>query len=147
MSIRSFGSEQSTTTQTPTLKQFLKANGGKCPTQSNVKVIFPPNQFGGYTFITDHNFRVQQANDPELNSLFAELLEESITSEETLVVQVKLGDKPTWSLGVDTDQGSKWETFPWGFKAELLPRKKNQTGKKTSTPKNDSSPSELDPVA
>ena len=124
------GSRNSGETKTPTLRQFIQNNNGKFPTQSNVKVIFNPNDYGSYTFITDHNFRVQLEKGSDTALEFGAMVENLISEEATLVIIPIVEKKISFELGINTDSNSEWVVMDWGYKCTLLPPKKNQTGRK-----------------
>ncbi len=133
MAIATIGTENTGDRKTPTLRQYIKENEGRYPIQSNVKVIFKPNTYGGHTFITDHDFKVQLESGSATDELMALTIETLQEEEATLVIQpVVNGKKISFLVGQDTDQNSKWESFEWGWKCSLLPpkkpdRKKSQT--------------------
>lgn len=135
MAIAQLGEENSGDKRTPTLRQFIKEQDGNYPIQSNVKMIFKPNQYGGYTFITDHNFKVQLEKGSPTQEYLEMVLDELFEREATLVIQpIVEKKKVSFLLGEDTDSNSSWEITPWGFRLSLLPPK-NQTGKKKQPPR------------
>lgn len=129
MAIVRMGEDNSDRKKTPTLREFVKLSDGKAPKQSNVKVIFPPNNYGGYTFIVDHDFRVQLPKGEKSNTETKEWLNDCLERQATIVVCVVTEPKLVWYLGEDTDSNSDWEVFDWGLKVALAPKRKTQTGK------------------
>jgi len=135
MAIATIGQENSGDRRTPTLRQYIKNNDGRYPIQSNVKVIFKPNKFGGHTFITDHDFKVQLEQGSATDELMTLTIETLMEEEATLVIQpVVSGKKISFLVGQDTDQNSSWQEFDWGWKCSLLPPKKPDR-KKSQSPK------------
>lgn len=135
MAIAPIGQKNDGDRKTPTLRQYIKENDGRHPIQSNVKVVFKPNKYGGYTFITDHNFKVQLETGSATNGLIDVGIDGFREDESTLVVIPEVdGKKVSFSIGLDTDQNSTWEEFDWGWKCSLL-SPKNQTGKKKQSPR------------
>lgn len=125
MAIAPIGQKNDGDRKTPTLRQYIKNNDGRYPIQSNVKVIFKPNKYGGYTFITDHDFKVQLESGSGTDELMSLSIETFQEEEATLVIQpVVDGKKVSFLVGQDTDQNSSWEEFEWGWKCSLLPPKK-----------------------
>lgn len=140
MAIATIGEENNGDKRTPTLRQYIKANDGRYPIQSNVKVIFKPNKYGGHTFITDHDFKVQLDYGSATDELMDLSIETFMEDETTLVVQpVVKGNKISFLIGSDTDQNSEWEQFDWGWKCSLRApkkpdRKKSHSSKLTPPP-------------
>lgn len=131
MAVLSIGGDNSGDSKTPTLRQFIERNGGKHPMRSNAKIVFNPNEYGSYTFITDHNFRVQLEKGSQAALEFEEQLEEMQNDASTVVILPRVdGKKCYFALAIDTDSNSDWEKAPWGFKLKLRERK-TQTGKKS----------------
>lgn len=131
MAVLPIGGDNSGDSKTPTLRQFVERNNGKYPLRSNVKIVFNPNKYGSYTFITDHNFRVQLEEDSVASQEFTEQLEEMQKDGATVVVLPRVENKKCYfALAIDTDSNSDWEATSWGYKLTLRERK-NQTGKKT----------------
>jgi hypothetical protein len=131
MAVLPIGSDNSGDSKTPTLRQFVERNNGKYPLRSNVKIVFNPNEYGSYSFITDHNFRVQLLEGSQAAIEFAEQLDEMIQSGSTVVVLPRVEAKKCYfALGIDTNSNSDWEVRDWGYKLTLR-EPKNQTGKKT----------------
>jgi hypothetical protein len=131
MAVVTLGGDNSGDSKTPTLRQFVEKNNGKYPLRSNVKIVFNPNQYGSYSFITDHNFRVQLADNSEAAKEFAFGLEEMQRDGSTIVVLPRVeGKRCYFALAIDTDSNSDWEARDWGYKLQLR-EKKNQTGSKT----------------
>lgn len=134
MAIATIGEKNDGDRKTPTLRQYIKNNDGRYPIQSNVKVIFKPNKYGGHTFITDHDFKVQLESGSGTDELMSLSIETFQEEEATLVIQpIVDGKKVSFLVGQDTDSNSSWEAFEWGWKCNLLPKKK-QTGKKNQSP-------------
>lgn len=131
MAVLPIGGDNSGDSKTPTLRQFVERNNGKYPLRSNAKIIFNPNEYGSYTFITDHNFRVQLEKGSVASEEFTEQLEEMERDGATVVILPRVeGKRCYFALAIDTDSNSDWERAPWGFKLKLREEKK-QTGKKT----------------
>lgn len=133
MSTVPIGSLNSGEAKTPTLRQFLEKNNGKFPLQSNVKIIFNPNEYGSYTFITDHNFRVQLEKGSDTALELQTMLDQFIREETTLVIIPIIEKRVSFEVGASTDCNSEWTVMDWGYKLTLLPPKKKQTGKKNQT--------------
>lgn len=134
MAIAKFGSFTSDKPKTPTLKQFIKQNNGSCPQQSNVKILFPPGKYDQYSLITDHDFRVSVSSLSDVYRILEENIDTWIYNQATLVVVIEDKEKALWSLGIDTDLNSSYESFDWGLKLSLLTKKKQET-KKNRAPK------------
>lgn len=130
MAALSIGGTNSGEQKTPTLRQFIERNNGKFPLRSNVKIIFKPNEYGSYTFITDHNFRVQLEKGSSTAEEFEAILDDLIQEESTVMVIPIVEKKVSFQLAIDTDSNSEWKVMDWGFKCSLLPPKKTQTGRK-----------------
>lgn len=141
------GSRNAGETKTPTLRQFIEKNNGKFPVQSNVKVIFNPNEYGSYTFITDHNFRVQLEKGSDTALEFQAMVENLIQEESTIMVIPIVGKKVSFDLAINTDSNSEWTVMNWGYKCSLLPPQKKQTGKKNQTLSKSSVATEVDPAS
>lgn len=132
MSSIMIGSRDNSDSKTPTLKQFVERNNGRYPITSNVKIIFLPNDYGSYSFITDHNFRCQLQVGSETAEDLRSQLTDLIKDKATLVIHPLVDKRVSFMLGVDTDSNSEWEELSWGYKLTLLPPTKPQTGKKNS---------------
>lgn len=128
------GSRNSADSKTPTLRQFIERNNGKFPLQSNVKIIFKPNEYGSYTFITDHNFRVQLEKGSDTALEFETMVETLIQEETTIMVIPIVEKRVSFELAINTDSNSEWSVMDWGYKCTLLPPRKNQTGRKKQPP-------------
>lgn len=142
MGYESLGSQTGDSKKTPTLRQYIKQCGGKCPKSSNVKIIFKPGQYGGFSIVTDHDFRVAVLEDNPLHDYLSRNLHKLSSDETTLVVRISNPDKVEWELAIDTDWNSDWEEKTWGYKLSLQDKK--PTRKKTGT--TDGKPTSATPI-
>lgn len=110
------GSQKSDTPKTKTLRAWLKDNPDSAVRTSQVKVIFTPGKFGGYTFITELNFKVVVERVSPLNDYLEENLANVLEQDVCLFINITNADKGSWSLvNIDTSL-SRWEVFGWGYK-------------------------------
>lgn len=129
MALVELGSQSSDTPKTPTLKQYIQQQGGKCPNRSTVKMIFLPGKFDTWSFITDHGFRVSIDQSNSLYDIVTDTVMEWIRTDTCLTVVVSDPKTTKWSLSVDTDENSDWQVFEWGYKLSLMPKKKRDRTK------------------
>ena len=138
MAYESLGTQTGDSPKTPTLRQYIKQHGGKCPQSSNVKIIFKPGKYGGFSIVTDHNYRVQVLEDNPLHGYLLENIDSLQQEEATLVVRVSDTERVQWELTRSTDDNSSWNEFSWVYKLALMPRKptlgKTGATSRTKTP-------------
>lgn len=137
MQLRTIGSQQGDSQKTLTLRQYYETHG-KVARISYVTRIFKPNKTNSYALITDANFRV---NVYETSALYAEIvagIDGWMDDDLALFVQVDDAERGHWTLGVNDDLRSVWESnqFGWNVReGELALKRKKVTasGKKGRT--------------
>lgn len=135
MAIQVLGSGDDAPRKTPTLTQYIKEHDGKIPQKSFVKRIFFPGKVPNYSFVTDHDFRVNIHRDNALFKVLCEQMSEWADQEVALVLVLDQENLGLFSVALDADQVVNWESKPWGYNCnDFKPRKaKTAAGKATRT--------------
>lgn len=128
MSGQVLGTQSSDTAKTPTLRQFYKLRNGDCPKTSFVKIVFNPGKYGGYSLVTDHNFRVQVMEDNPLHGVLTDNLPLFADNNDAIFVRILDGEKGSWELFVHENETADWEEKSWGRTAKITT--KTETKKK-----------------
>lgn len=105
--------------KTPTLRQWYKNNEGKVPAKCSIKTIFSPGKYAGYTFLTEHGFKVTLSKESQFNDVFDIRLNELMGNDTALFVAIIDGNKGEWELEASDTERASWEEFEWGFKLAI----------------------------
>lgn len=119
------GEGYSESRRTPTLKQLLERNPEiTLPEVSLVEVVFKPNKFPSFGFVTETGFRV---SIPEESPLFATVVREIeswLDSGACLGIKVLDRKAANWQLVSLDSEEALWKETPFGWTLELVtPRK------------------------
>ena len=118
--------------KTPTLRQWYRNNDGKIPHRSYVKTIFSPSKYSGYSFITEHGFKVVLDKESENNDLIDSIIGSVIEESHTLFVAIVDGSKGEWELERDEINVCQWSEHDWGYRGEVTSARSSKTARSRS---------------
>lgn len=131
MAYEPLGTQKGDTKKTPTLRQYLKSVGESYPKTTAVTTIFKPSTYGGWSLICDSRFRVEILESNPLHDYLTEHCERLGNDETALFVRIVRPQSVEWSLEVNTDENSTWESKPWGYVLKIQDKKPTRNKTKT----------------
>lgn len=134
--MRVIGKIDNDNVKAPTLRQFHKLHG-KSPDVSYAKIIFRPGKYDAFGIVTHHGFRVSIGNDNEAYRFLIAELDEIELREVCIAIVVDDGAKGAFSVAIDEDKRTIWESSSFGLRAEdddvALKRKRSATPRKSDS--------------
>lgn len=140
-----YGSSEDKPKPIPTLRQYLKQNGGVCPTNSLVTRIFKPNKYKNYTLVTDHNFRVIVSEGDPLFDILDGEIDGMREREECLRIWIDDASRFCWSLRSEDSYRIDWEGNDYGFTLSGAKKRTTEKSERSEKRRNPPAESPVDP--